>query len=194
MALRRLDGGRKEAPDQERQAGNRKEMDEHRLAVEAGERPGERAGGEPEQDAADDVQRPGGVEEARIVAARIVGDRRGGAHVGEVAEADHRDGDESHHPERLGKEQARQDQVRAEADALRGDEAEDRPGRAAHRAREDAFVAEKRRNHCHGLHSAQNRPGRGPAHGSRQPGWPFTLCLPQISKRSADTACGSGRR
>ena len=147
--LRRLDSRRAEPADQQGESGDGQELREHRLAVEPRQGPGQRAGAKPEQEAPDHLQRPGGVEEVRVVAAPILRDRRGRPEVGEVPERHHRHGDERHHAKGFREEQPGQDQVRGQPDRLRGTEPEDRPGGAAHGAGDEPLVAQKGRDHRH---------------------------------------------
>ena len=188
MPLRRFDACRKEAADEKGQAGDRQDLRKHRLRVEPGKGQGQGTGGEPQEHAADHVQRPGGVEEVRIVSAPAVRDRGARPHVGEVAEADHRDGDEGHHAEGFGEEHACQDEVGAEPDDLRSDESGDGPGRAAHGPREEALAADERRNRRHELLSRRAGVDGCTVAVSAAA---FTFCLEQNSKRIADIADGT---
>ena len=120
--------------DQQAGRGDGHHLEQQRLMVEPGHRPGQRAGDGEEHHRADHVQRPGGVQEIGVVAPFGRLDRGLDAQVRQHRQADQQDRDQGHGAERLGEQQPRQDQVRTEADRL----LRAKPGDGEHRRAHDA--------------------------------------------------------
>ena len=140
---RGLDPSRDEPGDDHREDRDRQEIGKLRRVEEQRGRVGEQAGEDPQDEAADHLERVGGIEKFRIVAAFRLGDRRGDAHVGEQRQAhfDHRH--QCHQAEGFREQQARQDEVRQEPQELARAIAHEHDRRAAQHAGHQAVA----RNH-----------------------------------------------
>src|SRR5690606_1178489 len=103
--------------------------------VEARVGPGHRGGDDREQAAAQELQRPRGVEEVALLAALVSNDARQDPDVAQHLEALLQDQHEQHQAVRLREEEARDDDVAAEAQELDAADVGEAQQRAAYRAR-----------------------------------------------------------
>ncbi len=103
------DGGEREDGEEDFELG---------VVVEGGKRKGDEERDEPEQDAANGLEGPGGVEEGRLVAARGLNDALAEADIGEQADADDEGGDEGDLAEVSRQQQVREDEAVDDAEHL----------------------------------------------------------------------------
>ena len=127
----RVDGRRREAGEQRRDAADRHQRYELRLAVQRGGGPGEHQREQRQQGSAHDLDGPDGVEETSLVAAWALDDARLEAHVGEQLQSDQEHADQRREAEGLREQQAAQHEVPEQAQRLAGHVARELDGRAA---------------------------------------------------------------
>ena len=102
-----------------------------RVVVEPRAPEPEHAARDPQDDTADHLKRPGGVDEIRFVATLALLDRRRDTDIGKHGQANQKHIDQGHQTEGFGEKNAGEQQVRGKADKLRGGVAKRHPSGAA---------------------------------------------------------------
>jgi len=130
LAVERVHAGGREPADHEPEPGHRHERPQRWRRVVPRRRPAHDQAEPEEDEAPDDLDRPGGVEQLLIVASLALDDRRPDAHIGEQLEPRDEDRRQRHQAERAWVEDPGEDQVTAKAEDVLGPVPDDRPAGA----------------------------------------------------------------